>query len=176
VEWLAGESDADSYAFSIAPAEHWALVDCIAVISAGHKPTGSTTGHSLAGTSPLQQARLADAPRRLEICRQAILQRDFDALAHIAELDSNLMHAVMMTSKPILFYWDPATLLVMKAVQQWRKSGLPVFFTIDAGPNVHVLCEAAAAPQVSARLLEIPGVSNVLQAPAGGPAQITDFG
>lgn len=172
VEWQAGENDADSYAYSIAPAEHWALVDCVAVVSAGHKPTGSTKGHSLAGTSPLQQARLDDAPRRLEICRRAILQRDFDALAHIAELDSNLMHAVMMTSEPVLFYWDPATLQVMKAVQEWRKSGIPAFFTIDAGPNVHVLCEASDVSRISARLLEIPGVSSVLRAPAGGPARL----
>jgi diphosphomevalonate decarboxylase len=172
VEWQPGQGDEDSYAFSIAPASHWDLADCIAVVSAGHKPTGSTEGHSLADTSPLQPARTSDAPRRLEICRRAVLQRDFDALAHIAELDSNLMHAVMMTSEPILFYWDPATLQVMKAVQDWRRSGLPAFFTIDAGPNVHVICEAHAAAQINARLLAIPGVTRVLQAHAGGPARL----
>src|ERR687891_486565 len=72
VEWQAGASDEDSFAFSIAPPDHWELVDCIAIVSAAHKKTGSTEGHSIAWTSPLQNTRVADAPRRLEICRKAI--------------------------------------------------------------------------------------------------------
>ena len=72
------------------------------------RPVGSTAGHALAGTSPLQAGRLADAPRRLQIARRAILERDFASLAEIVEHDSNLMHAVMMTSTPPLFYWEPA--------------------------------------------------------------------
>jgi len=59
--------------------------------------TGSTEGHAIAGTSPLQNARVADAPRRLEICRNAILNRDFEAFANIIEHDSDMMHSVMMT-------------------------------------------------------------------------------
>ena len=85
VEWQAGSSENNSYAFSIAPPEHWALADCIAVLSNDIKPTGSTEGHALAATSPFQQSRVADAPRRLEICRNAIRHRDFGALAEIVE-------------------------------------------------------------------------------------------
>src|SRR5512139_1246441 len=73
VEWQPGTSDEDSFAFSIAEPSHWDLVDCVAIVSAAHKKTGSTEGHSIAPTSPLQTARIADAPRRLEICRDAIL-------------------------------------------------------------------------------------------------------
>jgi len=170
VEWQTGESDEDSYAFSLAPAEHWALVDCVAIVSREHKPTGSSQGHALAGTSPLQAARVADAPRRLELCRRAILERDFEALAAIVELDSNLMHAVMMTSTPPLLYWQPATLAILQAVPNWRRSGLPVCYTIDAGPNVHVLTTAAQAGQVADRLRQLPGVISVLSAPAGPAA------
>ena len=126
VEWNMGTGDDDSFAVSIAPPEHWALADCVAVVSAGHKATGSTEGHALAPSSPLQAARVADAPRRLDICRKAILQCDFDALAAIIEHDSDIMHAVMMTSHPALFYWKPATLAVMESVREWRASGLPV--------------------------------------------------
>ncbi len=133
VEWTAGTGDADSYAVSIAPPEYWDLTDCIAMISTAPKPTGSTEGHELAGTSPLQPARVVDAPRRLGICRHAILNRDFAAFTEIMEDDSNLMHAVMMTSRPPLFYWQPATLAVMQAVRSARVKGLPVCYTIDAG-------------------------------------------
>lgn len=172
VEWQAGTSDEDSYAFAIAAPDHWAITDCVAIVSQGHKPVGSSEGHALASTSPLQAARVADAARRLEICRRAILDRDFQAFANVVELDSNLMHAVMITSTPPLLYWQAATLAVMHAVQEWRKAGLPACYTIDAGPNVHVICLSEVAGQVAAQLASIPGVEKVLTATPGGPAQL----
>jgi len=174
VEWQVGTSDEDSIAFSIAPAEHWALVDCVAVVSSAHKKTGSTEGHALAGTSPLQAARLADAPRRLDLCRRAILDSDFGALASIVELDSDMMHAVMMTSSPALHYWQPASMAVMKAVRQWRGEGTQACYTVDAGANVHVICPAQDAGEIAARLRKIAGVKTVLTARAGGPAKLIE--
>lgn len=174
VEWQAGTTDADSFASSIAAPEHWKLADCIAIVSASHKKTGSTEGHALAPTSPLQAARVADAPRRLDLCRDAILNRDFDALASIVELDSDMMHAVMMTSTPALYYWQPASLSVMQAVRQWRGEGLPACYTVDAGPNVHVICPETEAHVVDKKLREIPGVSDVLAAKVGGAAKIVN--
>ncbi len=167
-----GDSDETSYAESIAPAEHWTLVDCVALVSTAHKTTGSTEGHSLAATSPLQNARVADAPRRLDLCRTALLARDIEKLAHIAELDSDMMHAVMMTGTPSLFYWQPATLAVMAEVRRLRGMGTPVFYTIDAGANVHCLCSAEAAGEVEAALRAVPGVISVLSAGAGGAAWV----
>lgn len=172
VEWQPGSGDADSYAFSLYPPEHWPLVDCIAVIAAEHKSTGSTEGHAAANSSPLQAARVSDAPRRLALCRAAIRQRDFDALAAVVELDSTLMHAVMMSSTPPLYYWEPASLAIMKAVPEWRKSGLPACFTLDAGPNVHVITTAAQGQQTANLLRDLPGVQQVLIAPIGGPARV----
>ncbi len=172
VEWLPGTGDHDSYAYTLAPADHWALADCIAVVSTRHKPVGSSQGHALAATSPLQAARVADAPRRLDQCRQAILQRDFDALAEVMELDTHLMHAVMQTSRPPLLYWEPGTLAVMHAVIALRRQGTPVAYTIDAGPNVHVICPAEHRHQVAAALREVPGVHDVLVALPGGPARL----
>lgn len=173
VEWIPGTTNEDSYAISIAPPEHWDLVDCVAIVSAGHKRIGSTEGHALAPTSPLQAARVDDAPRRLAACRAAILNRDFESLAAVVEHDSDIMHAVMMTSQPALFYWQPATLTIMDAVRTWRKDGLPVFYTIDAGPNVHVLTPGTHAAEVENQLRALPGVSNVLTAKVGGPAWLT---
>jgi diphosphomevalonate decarboxylase len=172
VEWQVGEDDQDSYAFSLAPADHWALADCVAITSQEHKSTGSTEGHALADTSPLQAARLAQVPRHLEQCRRAILERDFDQLAQIIEMDSNLMHAIIMTANPPTIYWEPATLQVMKSVNAWRNSGVPACFTIDAGPNVHVICDASVCDEIEYRLREIPGVKQVLRAFVGGPAEL----
>jgi diphosphomevalonate decarboxylase len=172
VEWQAQTEDGDSYAFSIAPPDHWDLVDCVAIVSAGHKKTGSTEGHALADTSPLQAARLGDTPRRLKLCRDAILSRDMEALAAVIELDSDIMHAVMMSSTPPLHYWQPASLGVMQEVRQWRAAGIPAAYTVDAGPNVHVICPAEHAGLVEQRLRRLPGVGDVLTASAGGPARL----
>jgi len=172
VEWQVDACDPDSGAVSIAPPEHWHLTDCVTLVSRGHKPVGSTEGHAIAYTSPLQAARVAGAPSRIERCKQAILEHDFDGLADVMELDSNLMHAVMMTSTPRLLYWQPATLAVMQAVTEWRQSGLPASYTIDAGPNVHVICPAEQAVEIAERLRQIPGVQAVLSAHPGGPARL----
>jgi len=172
VEWYIGKNDSDSYAESIAPPGHWDLVDCVAVVSQEHKQTGSVDGHPLATTSPLQAARVADAPRRLDLCRRAILERDFEALTAIVELDSDIMHAVMMTSNPALFYWQPASVTIMEAVRAWRKNGIPVCYTVDAGPNVHLICPREQAKGVESSVRKLPGVLDVLVAGVGGPARI----
>jgi diphosphomevalonate decarboxylase len=176
VEWRAGQNDQDSFAVSIAPPEHWQLVDCIAVVSEAHKRTGSTQGHALAATSPLQAARLADAPRRLEACRKAIMERDFNALVAIVELDSDMMHAVMMTCTPALHYWTSATVEIMSSVRSWRRDGLPVCATVDAGANVHVICPQTQMQEAAARLRGLAGVQEVLTAVAGGPARLINGG
>ncbi len=172
VEWQSGHDDGDSYAYSIAPPNHWDIVDCIALVSEEEKLVSSKVGHSLADTSVLQPARLTDAFRRLSICRKAVLECDFDVLAEIVEQDSNLMHAVMITSTPPLLYWQPATVAIMHAVHAWRKEGLSVCCTIDAGPNVHVLCLGEHVDLVSERLRQLPGVIQVLTSHPGGPARI----
>lgn len=174
VEWQAGESEEDCFAFSIADPDHWKLVDCVAIVSAAHKKTGSTEGHSIAPTSPLQNARVADSTRRLEICRNAILNRDFDVFASIVELDSDMMHSVMMTSTPALHYWKPASLEVMNNVRTWRGEGIPACYTVDAGPNIHVICPETEVHVIEKRLRDIPGVEKVLVARAGGPAKIVN--
>jgi diphosphomevalonate decarboxylase len=174
VEWLPGKDDESSYAISIAAYDHWDLRDCIAIVSKEHKETGSAAGHSLAGSSLLQTVRVEDAQRRLDICRSAIINRDFQAFADIVELDSNLMHAVMMTSHPQLYYWQPATLNVMQSVIKWRAGGVPVCFTIDAGPNVHVITTSEYSPAVMEKLNQIPGVIDVLASQPGKEVRLLD--
>jgi len=83
-----------------------------------------------------------------------------------------MMHAVMMTANPPLFYWQPQSLAIMKAVKVWQKEGLPVTYTLDAGPNVHVICLNNAMGEVIARLRQLPGVIDVLKGIPAGPARL----
>lgn len=172
-QWLPGD-DTTSFATSIAPQNHWDLRDVIVIVSADHKPVGSTGGHALADTSSLQDLRLAEIETRFAACREALLARQLDRLGPIIEEDTVKMHAVMMTSQPPLFYWSGPTMTIIQATQQWRQEGLPVYFTIDAGPNVHLICEAAHADTVLAKARQLPGVQEVLVSRPGGPARLSD--
>lgn len=172
VEWCTGDTHEESYAFSIAPANHWRLVDLIAIVSRSHKQIGSSEGHQAAPTSDLQNARVAGAGERLVICKQAIHDQAFDRFASVVEMDSNLMHAVMMTSNPPLFYWQPGTLAIIHAVRAWRAEGIHVCYTIDAGANVHCLCLQEDAPEVERRLRMLTAIDDVLKARTGGGAVI----
>jgi diphosphomevalonate decarboxylase len=172
VEWHAADTDAQSTADSIAPPDHWKLHDVIAIVNREHKRVSSSAGHALADTSPLQAARVADATRRLDLCRQALRTRNFSRLAAIVEQDSNMMHAVMLTSTPPLIYWDSDTLALMKLIPSWRATGIHACYTIDAGPNVHCLCTEEHANEVAERLSKLPIVQSVLRATPGPPARL----
>lgn len=172
VIWHQGHDHASSYAESFAQPDYWDLVDVIAIISGEHKTVGSRMGHTSANTSDLQMARVNGAEERLKICQQAIFDRDFSTFADVVEYDSNLMHAVMMTSRPPLFYWLPTTLTVMDAVRHWRSEGVQVCYTLDAGPNVHCICTRPYADVVAQSLRTIAGVNDVRMATVGGGAQL----
>jgi diphosphomevalonate decarboxylase len=173
-EWLPGSGDVDSFAIQIAPPEHWDLVDLIVVVDRSEKAVGSSAGHKLAATSPLQALRIAGVPERLEQCRTAILKRDFGRLAQVVELDSEWMHAVMRTSTPPLYYWTPATEVVIWNVRAWRSRGHMVCATVDAGPNVHVIALAEEAAWAEAQLRALPGVLEMLTAKPGGGAKVIE--
>ncbi len=178
VLWDACDEDDCSFGRAFAPADHWDLRDVIAIVESAHKAIGSTEGHALAETSPLQAARVASTPERLERCKTALLERDWPELATVIEQEALAMHAVMMTSQPPLLYWRPATLAVMHAVHAWQAEGLAVAFTMDAGPNVHCICPAQSAPQVESlvrtHLLRSAGVTSVLVSEVGGGARVQD--
>lgn len=175
VEWHTGKTHEDSYAESFAPPEYWDIVDVIAIVSQQHKEVGSSAGHRSAGTSDLQGARVVGATARFETCKRAILERDFGAFGEVVEHDSNLMHAVMMTSRPPLFYWLPPTLTIMEQVRRWRSEGLQVCYSLDAGPNVHCICVRNDAEIVSQRLQAMSDVLDVRTAQPGGGAQIINI-
>ncbi len=173
VLWQAGGSHEDSYAETFAPADHWSLVDVIAIVSRQHKRVGSTAGHASADSSIFQPARVATAADRLSAAKEAVLERDFTRFAQVLEADSDMMHAVMMTSRPPLFYWQPLSLAVMTAVRAWRGAeGLRVCYTLDAGPNVHCLCERDDAAEVAARLRKLSPDIEILTSGSGGGARL----
>lgn len=173
VVWHAAAASEASFAEPVAGPEDLPVVDLVAVVSTQHKRVGSSEGHGLARTSPLHDARVAAVPGWLDRALRAVRARDVRALGEVAELDALAMHAVMMTSTPSLLYWQPRTLDVLHAVRSWREEGLRCWFTIDAGPNVHVLCHEADAARVEQGLA--PLAERVLRCPPGpGPGLLRE--
>lgn len=174
VEWHTADTSEESYAESIAPPDHWDLRDLIAIVQTEHKEVSSSKGHELAGPSPFAAARLAEAERALPIVRAAILARDFTTFGEETEQEAIRMHAVAMTSRPSALYWSPETVRIMHAVRQWRTEGLEAYFSIDAGANVHVLCQGKDAPYVEAALHALLDVREVLANRPGPGTRLID--
>jgi diphosphomevalonate decarboxylase len=170
-----GDDDASSYARQIAPPAHWNLQDVVAIVSHQHKAVGSYDGHALAVSSPFYAARLRAVPGMLDTVQTAVQKRDLPAMGMAVEADALAMHGVMMTSTPSLLYWQPATVAVLRAVRAWREDGLEVYFSLDAGPNVHCFCEPADAPQVEEGLRNLAGIQDVLVSGPGDGVRLVGY-
>jgi len=174
-EWTAGTCSEDSFAKQIASPEHWELRDVIAIVSRAHKRVGSTEGHVRAPTSHFYQARVASVVDRLARAKAALLEKDLASLGRLIEEDAISMHAVMMTSRPPIYYWLPSSMRLIHEVQSWRAGGLEVYFTFDAGPNAHLICQAADQAEVERRLESIEGVLEVIVSGPGPGARAIEF-
>jgi len=124
-----------------------------------------------AATSPLYRGWLECVPRDLAIAEDAIARGDLAALGELAEANALAMHAAAIASRPAIVYWQPATLGLLAAVRALRDGGVPAWATMDAGPHVKVLTDAAAAPRVALAMQEA-GASAVTISEAGGPAEV----
>jgi diphosphomevalonate decarboxylase len=168
-----GDDGLDAFATQIAGADHWDLRCVVAVCARGPKAIGSTEAMNLTlETSPYYDAWIADVTRNLDPARDAILARDFDRLAQLAEASCLRMHACALAADPGILYWQPATMAIMRRVRALRGAGEPVFFTIDAGPHVKVFCPADREAAVLAALGDEPSVERLLVARPGGAARL----
>jgi diphosphomevalonate decarboxylase len=121
---------------------------------------------------PARQTMLA--ARSLAV-KGAIATRDFDTLGALIEHEALEMHALMISGVPTAFYFQPGTIALLHAIREWREAdGVPVAFTLDAGPNVHVLCEGEHAAEVRRRIEALaPGVT-VLENRPGPAVRLTE--
>lgn len=165
VEWHAGQDSDSSFATQLADEGHWDLVDLAVLVTDREKRVSSSDGHRLVSGSPFWRARCQTLPRRLDAVRQALLARDFHRLFREVEAEAMEMHAIMLTSaherkgawQSGICYLAPDTLRLLNAVQDWRRDGLEVCFTLDAGPTVHLLCLEEGVEDLLAALAELPG-------------------
>jgi diphosphomevalonate decarboxylase len=168
VEWPASETEQQSAAVQLADADHWDLRDVIAVVEIGPKAVPSLEGHRRAVTSPYFARRLELLPERLAKVRRAIAERDLDLLGPLIEEEAIDLHLIAMSSRPPIFYWAPGTVAVLRTVRELRQEGLAAWATMDAGANVHVICDADSEEDVAERLESMAAVGFVIQDSVGG--------
>jgi len=179
VEMARGEraDGTDAAARPLAVGQGWDVRLVVAVTAAGPKPMGSTAAMDhTARTSPYHAAWLASVDGDLADARAAIAARDLPSLGAVAERSALRMHASAMAADPAIIYWNPATLAAIAGVRALRDRGVPVFFTIDAGPHVKALCAAQHADEVAAALAAVPGVIKTLTAGPGPGARVLEGG
>lgn len=141
VKWSAGVSAAEQQIEQLWPAEHWDLADVIVVLSSEHKSMKSSDAHGAAWASPLYAPRLAALPERLNRINRALAEHEFENLGLEIEQEALDMHAVCMTGSPQIHYLTKSSLDFLVWLRTERRSGrLPAWATIDAGPNIHLIC------------------------------------
>jgi len=174
VEWHRGEraDGVDSFAEPLAPVDHWDLRTIVAITSTAPKAVSSRDGMLRTAASPFYPAWVAGAEADLAEARAAIHARDLEALGLVAEHSALKMHAAALAARPPLVYWRAATVECMHRVWALRAEGVAAFFTIDAGPQVKVLCAPGDAARVAAALESVPGVERILACGPGRGAEV----
>jgi diphosphomevalonate decarboxylase len=159
----------------------WPLRVAVAVTDPGPKEIGSTEGMvRTEQSSPYYSGWVKSSEEDLAEARGAIAGRDFGALAEVSESSCLKMHAIMLSARPGLVYWNGATVEYWNGatvdcihrVRELRADGVPVFFTVDAGPQVKAVCAPDAFEEVAAELAEIDGVQEVLASGLGEGARV----
>lgn len=166
--WYA-DKNGKSYAEQIAGPKHLDLRMVIVPVPSELK---TEEAHREAVTSPLFKARLQYVNAMVEEMRKAIRKKDIDVIGKLAEEDTLNLHAITMTSRSRLLYWEPETLLVIKEVMRLRKEDdVQAWYSIDTGPSVFVNTYRGYTDQIASRIREL-GFSNVVTSGVGEKARI----
>jgi diphosphomevalonate decarboxylase len=152
--------------------------DAILIVNSGEKAVSSSEGHKLMIDHPYSAARVIQAGSNLSRLFGALEKGDSETFAEIVENEALSLHALMISSRPGIILMKPETLEIIDHIRNFRKeSGLPIAFTLDAGPNVHLLypafCENEVGAFIHNRLMSSCENGQVIYDEIGkGPLQI----
>ncbi len=175
VEWLDGDTHESSYAVSIFPKNHWSIADVVAVVSEHKKDISSSKGHEGANTSPFMEHRVKRMKDKNKEVKNAIQKKDIEKLGTMLEQEALELHTIYMTQTPPLIYLMPNSLLLMKLTKKWRDEGLPVYFTVNTGQDVHLITEQKNVEELKKRLEEFEEIKQIIvNAPGEGTRIISN--
>ena len=129
--------------------------DSILIVSDAQKTVSSRAGHALMDTNPYAATRYATAKQNVAMLMNALRTGDLETFIRITESEAMQLHALMMCSEPSFVLMKPNTLTIIESLRNFRKEmDIPLCFTLDAGPNVHVLYPAQYAEMVERFIMD----------------------
>lgn len=124
--------------------------DDILIVSATEKSVSSTAGHGLMNDNPYAEARYRQANNRMTLLLGALKTGDLEVFGKISEDEALTLHALMMCSDPSYMLVEPGTIQIINEIRAYRAdTKIPVYFSLDAGPNIHLLYPHEYAAQVA---------------------------
>ena len=146
------EGSSDEYAVSLSEYIHpifKSFHDSILIVSGETKAVSSRAGHALMEGNPYAPARYAQANENIKNLLAALKSGDMNTFINITESEALQLHALMMCSNPSYILMKPNTLRIIEIIRQFRdETKTPLCFTLDAGPNVHLLYPDSEAAKV----------------------------
>lgn len=162
VEWVLGEKSEDSYSVSLYPPDDWDIYDVVVIVSNREKEVSTTESQRKAFSSPFFKERLKRIDDKIALIKKYLKEKDFKNFGELIEEEALELHAIILTSKPSFIYWFPETVRIIKLVRKWRNEGLPVYFTINTGHDIHLVCQEENVDEVCSKLKTVAGVKNVI--------------
>lgn len=175
VEWVKGDKHENSYARKIDDAQ-WDIAMIILVLKNEKKEISSRVAmKQTIETSPLYNAHVESCEEDLENIKQAIKNRDFTTLGKIAEHNAMRMHATMLSSNPPIIYFKEDSIRAIEKVQSMRAKGHEIYYTMDAGPNVKILCRKSETQSIVEELKKEFDESKIIISDIGGDATVKEI-
>ena len=123
--------------------------DSILIVSAAEKPVSSSRGHHLMEFHPYRQGRISQVNRHLAELKTNLQTGNLEHFGQIVESEALCLHALMLSSAPGYFLVTGDTIAVIRAIREFRqREHIPCYFTLDAGPNVHLLYPKQYSSQI----------------------------
>ncbi len=174
VEWLDGDTSETSFATQLFPPDYWAIADVVAVVNEGKKEVPTSKGMQATHSSPFMEVRQSRMKEKNNKVKQLLAEKNFKELGELIEQEALELHTIMLTQAPPLIYWTPGTLRIMKLTSHWRAEGIPVYFTINTGQDVHLICGQEDVDKVKAKLKELEEVKDIIVNTPGEGARLSE--
>ena len=155
--------------------DDWSVDVLICIASRETKKISSRVGMEISKrTSPLYQDWLDTNERHISLALDAIKEKNMSRLEKVTEENCNFMHEVMKTSKPSIIYMNDVTHSCIAEIENLRASGHKLFYTIDAGPQIKIICDPKSADTIKDTISQRTDVIDIIHTGLGGSPRIID--
>jgi len=161
-------SGKDDFARQLARPDYWDIRLLVLITSVKEKKIGSTEAMNLtADTSPYYQEWINYSDRDLDEMKEAIRKKDFEKLGDLTEFSAMKMHALTLSSRPPVHFWNSKTIELMEEVMKLRQNGIPVYYTIDAGPQVKIITLPDHIDALKKHFESVKGIEKIIESKLG---------